>query len=81
MKYFFEVHLFSFQIRSNFRHLVAENPCYPNPCINGGSCETYYDNNEDIKYYCVCEPGYSGVHCDLGKMTFIWYLVAVHKPP
>ena len=23
--------------------------------------------NQDGSYFCICEPGYSGVHCESGK--------------
>ncbi|XP_070563210.1 uncharacterized protein [Ptychodera flava] len=31
-------------------------PCYPNPCLNGGSCVL---DGESV-YICICEPGYEG---------------------
>lgn len=34
--------------------------CYPNPCLNGGSCI-----DEDIGYSCVCADGYSGTNCEV----------------
>ncbi|XP_071754864.1 EGF-like repeat and discoidin I-like domain-containing protein 3 [Centroberyx gerrardi] len=40
-------------------------PCQPNPCHNGGVCETTdaYRGEVFLGYLCHCSPGYTGVHC------------------
>ena len=36
--------------------------CVSNLCQNGASC------NDGIEYYdCICNPGYTGTYCELGK--------------
>ncbi|KAM4634047.1 EGF-like repeat and discoidin I-like domain-containing protein 3 [Polymixia lowei] len=40
-------------------------PCQPNPCHNGGMCETTETHRGEIflGYLCHCSPGYAGIHC------------------
>ncbi|GFU28468.1 uncharacterized protein TNCV_1938491 [Trichonephila clavipes] len=35
------------------------DPCYPNPCQNGGSCWPSLDS-----YFCSCNPGFTGDLCE-----------------
>lgn len=36
--------------------------CASSPCIHG-NC-----SNEYLHYMCTCEPGYTGVNCEIGKI-------------
>ena len=36
------------------------------PCQNGATC-----NNLDGSYECICAEGWTGVNCQIGKLTFI----------
>ena len=40
----------------------SEDPCSPNPCSNGGTC-----NNDSNPYTCSCMFGYSGDNCDVNS--------------
>ena len=37
-------------------------PCYSNPCRNGGECIC----NPDYTYYCICRNRYTGTNCEIG---------------
>jgi hypothetical protein len=42
---------------------LPSNPCSPsNPCLNGGTCLA----TESSSYLCLCPPGISGEHCEIG---------------
>lgn len=41
------------------------NPCYPNPCANGGKCE---DTNG---FNCSCADGFSGITCTEGISLYL----------
>jgi hypothetical protein len=38
----------------------AEDPCDPNPCYNGGTCNPDGSGG----YTCTCAPGYNGTNCE-----------------
>ena len=38
--------------------VTVTDPCSPNPCKNGATCEGRGDS-----YVCQCRPGWSGRHC------------------
>lgn len=49
---------------------VDINECDSSPCENGGSCEDEVDD-----YTCHCLAGYSGDHCQTGKITLSFFFV------
>ncbi|XP_071107671.1 uncharacterized protein [Haliotis cracherodii] len=36
------------------------NLCSPQPCQNGGTCNSW----GDVRYQCTCRPGFTGVNCE-----------------
>lgn len=48
---------------------ISDNPCYPNPCNNGGTCLVFY-----TVYLCKCSRAYRGTRCNgknaLGPLLF-----------
>lgn len=42
-------------------------PCESDPCQNGGTCES----TEEGGFECVCEEGWTGDVCDVGKLIFM----------
>ncbi|XP_028417926.1 neurogenic locus notch homolog protein 1-like [Dendronephthya gigantea] len=40
------------------------DPCYPNPCQNGGECYTLENSND---YVCECPDEYRGPHCEIPR--------------
>ncbi|XP_032239229.1 lactadherin [Nematostella vectensis] len=43
-------------------HLGIKTQCFTNPCLNGGTCQPIYQDNN---YTCTCILGYIGRHCDV----------------
>ena len=41
------------------------NPCQPNPCENGGTCNPGHGGK---LFECVCKEGFSGSKCEGGKV-------------
>ena len=41
-----------------------QNPCFSNPCAENATCLNGFT---DKKYVCVCQPGYTGEHCEKGE--------------
>lgn len=42
---------------------IRKNPCYPNPCKNGGVC----DSISDLSYTCTCTNSYTGDTCETAR--------------
>ncbi len=47
-----------------FLHLVTQE-CRNDPCLNGATCVDIF-----MGYVCLCSPGWRGLHCDIGKITW-----------
>lgn len=54
--------LYVLQIFHTIVQIHGPDPCLSEPCQNGGTCDRLTDD-----YRCLCEPGYAGHHCELGK--------------
>lgn len=51
-------------IKVNFKcSKQKKDPCNPNPCQNGGQCQTNGNN-----FHCICPPQYSGSQCSNNLM-------------
>ena len=46
--------------------LSEVNPCYPDPCTNGGTCKTIAES-----FNCACPLGRLGEFCE-GKIGLLW---------
>lgn len=40
------------------------NPCSPNPCLNGGTCQPTNTGS----FMCLCLPGYEGYCCEIREL-------------
>ena len=47
----------------------SENPCLPNPCLNGGNCRVI-----DGSPTCECRPGFDGDWCEISKSELLYCL-------
>jgi len=54
--------------KDGFTYRGTENPCFSNPCLNGGTCLNGFT---DKKYLCVCRTGYTGEKCETGIFASI----------
>ena len=45
-------------------HISEVHECKSSPCMNGGSCEDKVNS-----YECSCVGGYTGEHCESGKIS------------
>ena len=47
--------------------------CESSPCQNGGTCI------DEVNYYtCICNPGYIGPDCEIGRLTHIFKIHNVY---
>lgn len=49
-----------------FSNRVDINECLSFPCQNGGSCLNLINS-----FQCQCLPGYTGIHCEIGKKEYL----------
>lgn len=47
--------------------ILDVNECKRSPCQNNGTCI-----NNDGSYTCLCEPGWTGQHCQTGKYQILF---------
>lgn len=43
-----------------------DDPCYDNDCKSGSTCVAKLYGG----YSCKCQPGWTGVHCEIGQFLF-----------
>ncbi|XP_063724486.1 neural-cadherin-like isoform X3 [Symsagittifera roscoffensis] len=57
-----------------FRPEAHPDPCFADPCQNGGQCKPVVTkvvaNQAYYSYRCTCSPAYSGPNCELDTLTF-----------
>ena len=53
--------------------LLADGPCNPNPCQNGGKC-----TGEGSTYRCECLSGFAGDNCEGGWFSEECYIYRRH---
>ncbi|XP_020623472.1 EGF-like repeat and discoidin I-like domain-containing protein 3 [Orbicella faveolata] len=51
--------------KEGFTYRATESPCSSNPCFNNGTC--VLKGLTDKKYVCMCQTGYRGERCEIGK--------------
>ena len=49
----------------------TDNPCYNNPCLNGGQCNPSIVSNAAV-FTCTCVDNWAGTLCDTGKYYWRW---------
>ena len=54
-------------IRKYISHFLDIDECYPNPCLNNGTC---IDGIAD--YTCNCTTGFGGANCENGNILRSW---------
>jgi Notch-like protein len=47
--------------------LTEVDRCFPNPCNNGGICNTTGSNT----FECTCSLGWNGTQCELSKFNLL----------
>ncbi len=54
---------------------LPPNPCSPNPCRNGGTCQA----NNVGGFMCLCPVGFEGICCEIRelsiKISFIFHKI------
>ncbi|MFZ5896969.1 MAG: hypothetical protein ACOY0T_38280 [Myxococcota bacterium] len=55
---------------------AANDPCAPNPCLNGGTCKA----GAGASYACTCSKRFVGARCDVPKFTVLnmWVTALSH---
>ena len=61
----FWVDTFYLNNNNNLSYSISVDPCYSNPCYNGGTCFI----NEEKEAECECMPHYTGEQCENGSIT------------
>ena len=46
-------------MQTNASYFTEIDVCKPNPCLNGGACES-----KDEGYACACKEGFTGANCE-----------------
>ena len=52
--------------------LSDTNDCYPNPCVNNGTCIDRVHG-----YNCTCVPGFKGRNCSISKFCYDVILIPI----
>ena len=52
------------------------NPCSPNPCRNGGTCQP----NGAGSFMCLCPIGFSGICCEIRTYSLLNALSTTFVP-
>lgn len=62
-------------LKKNYVVFISDvNECKRSPCQNNGTCV-----NNDGSYTCLCEPGWTGQHCQTGKYQIIFKKIIYTK--
>ena len=52
------------------------DPCNPNPCLNGGTCTA--NNGNGNGYHCTCPSGQSGTDCETVRESLLYFISVPH---
>jgi len=66
-------------ILENTVTVPPSNPCSPNPCLNGGTCQA----NNVGGFMCLCPAGFQGICCETREyyinIFFIFYTIFINN--
>lgn len=57
--------------------IVGRDPCQPNPCRNGGTCQPTNSGS----FMCMCPAGYEGICCEIRERSLERVDFASHYSP